>query len=124
MMLLGAGLLSLQMVLTAQDFGWKGQTAVMLFMGWGFYLLHGSIQVFSSELSVEARATALSLHSFFFFLGQTAGPIGYGVGIGYLGKTPTLLVSATTMLLVGYACTRLLRPTRPADAALHPDVEP
>ena len=124
MMLLGAGLLSLQLVLTAQDFGWKAQTAVMLFMGWGFYLLHGSIQVFSSELSVEARATALSLHSFFFFLGQTAGPIGYGIGIAYLGKTPTLLVSAATMLLVGYACTRLLRASRPADAALHPEVEP
>ena len=46
------------------------------------------------------------------------------MGIAYIGKTPTLLVSAATMLLVGYACTRLLRPTRPADAALRPEVEP
>ena len=50
-------------------------------MGWGFYMIHGCMQVFASELSVEARATALSLHSFFFFMGQTVGPIAYGFGI-------------------------------------------
>jgi DHA1 family inner membrane transport protein len=43
-------------------------------MGWGFYMIHGCLQVFASELSVEARATALSLHSFFFFMGQTHRP--------------------------------------------------
>ena len=41
---------------------------------------------------MEARATALSLHSFFFFMGQTIGPIAYGFGIGHVGKIPTLLV--------------------------------
>jgi hypothetical protein len=30
-------------------------------------MMHGCLQVFASELSVEARATAMSLHSFFFF---------------------------------------------------------
>ena len=32
----------------------------LLLMGWGFYTIHGSLQVFASELTVEARATALS----------------------------------------------------------------
>ena len=62
-----------------------------MMMGWGFYMIHGCLQVFASELSVEARATALSLHSFFFFMGQTIGPIAYGFGIQHAGKVPTLL---------------------------------
>jgi predicted MFS family arabinose efflux permease len=93
-------------------------------MGWGFYMIHGCMQVFASELSVEARATALSLHSFFFFMGQTVGPIAYGFGIQNLGKMPTLLAGAVVMVALGIACTRLLRPRRPADADARPDVQP
>jgi predicted MFS family arabinose efflux permease len=74
------------------------------------------LQVFASELSVEARATALSLHSFFFFMGQTVGPIAYGFGIDHVGKVPTLLVSAVIITALGFVCARLLRQTRPADA--------
>ena len=59
-------------------------------MGWGFYMIHGCLQVFASELSVEARATALSLHSFFFFMGQTVGPIAYGFGIQHARQGPDL----------------------------------
>ena len=70
-------------------------------MGWGFYMIHGCLQVFASELSVEARATALSLHSFFFFMGQTVGPIAYGFGIQHAGKVPTLLTAAVVMIVLG-----------------------
>jgi len=93
-------------------------------MGWGFYMLHGSLQVFASELSVEARATALSLHSFCFFMGQTIGPIAYGFGIQNVGKMPTLLASAVIIIALGFACARLLRQTRPADASGRSDVQP
>ena len=87
-------------------------------------MIHGCLQVFASELSVEARATALSLHSFFFFMGQTVGPIAYGVGIQNVGKIPTMLAAAIVMVALGVACTRLLRQRRPADADFRPDVQP
>ena len=93
-------------------------------MGWGFYMIHGCMQVFASELSVEARATALSLHSFFFFMGQTVGPVAYGFGIQNVGKISTLLTAAAMMVALGLACARLLRPTRPKDAAMLPNVQP
>jgi predicted MFS family arabinose efflux permease len=114
----------LQLAIIALGPSWKFQTASLLFMGWGFYMLHGSLQVFASELSVEARATALSLHSFFFFMGQTIGPIAYGFGILNVGKMPTLLTSAVIIVALGFACARLLRQSRPADAAARPDVQP
>jgi predicted MFS family arabinose efflux permease len=116
MMISGATLVGLQLVGIAFGPGWKIQAISLLFMGWGFYMIHGCLQVFASELSVEARATALSLHSFFFFMGQTVGPIAYGFGIQNVGKIPTLLASALVMVALGFACARLLRPSRAADA--------
>ena len=118
MMIAGASLVGLQLAATAFGPGWKLQFVNMLLMGWGFYMIHGCLQVFASELSVEARATALSLHSFFFFMGQTVGPIAYGFGLQHAGKTPTLFAAAAVMIALGFACARLLRQTRPADA--HP----
>ena len=116
MMICGAVLMALQLAIIAFGPRWQLQAVNFIFMGWGFYMLHGSLQVFASELSVEARATALSLHSFFFFMGQTVGPIAYGFGILKAGKIPTLLTSAVIIVALGFACAWLLRPSRPADA--------
>jgi len=116
MMIAGASLVGLQLAVVAFGPSWKIQAISLLFMGWGFYMIHGCLQVFASELSVEARATAMSLHSFFFFMGQTVGPIAYGFGILNVGKTPTLLTSAAIMVALGFACARLLRQRKPADA--------
>jgi predicted MFS family arabinose efflux permease len=116
MMVAGATLAGFQLIAIAFGPGWKIQAVSLLFMGWGFYMIHGCLQVFASELSIEARATALSLHSFFFFMGQTIGPIAYGFGIQHAGKLPTLLTAAAVMIALGFACARLLRQTRPADA--------
>lgn len=124
MMIAGATLVALQLAAIAFGPSWKIQALCLVMMGWGFYMIHGCIQVFSSELSVEARATALSLHSFFFFMGQTVGPIAYGFGILNVGKIPTLLTSAAVMIALGLGCARLLKPRRPADAGARPDVQP
>ena len=124
MMIAGASLVGLQLAVIAFGPSWKMQAISLLFMGWGFYMIHGCLQVFASELSVEARATALSLHSFFFFMGQTLGPIAYGFGIQNVGKKSTLLTSAVIIVALGFACARLLRQTRPADAGARPDVQP
>jgi predicted MFS family arabinose efflux permease len=116
LMISGAVLMALQLVIIAFGPRWQLQVLSFIAMGWGFYMIHGSLQVFASELSVEARATALSLHAFFFFMGQTVGPVAYGFGILHAGKVPTLLTSAAIITAVGFACARLLRQTRPADA--------
>jgi predicted MFS family arabinose efflux permease len=115
MMLAGAVMVAVQLVAVAMGPQWKVQALSLLFMGWGFYMIHGCLQVFASELSVEARATALSLHSFFFFMGQTLGPIAYGFGIQHAGKVPTLLTAAAIMVALGFVCAGLLRQTRPTD---------
>src|SRR6516165_1282183 len=80
MMIAGTVLVASQLVAVAFGPRWEIQALNLVVMGWGFYMAHGCLQVFASELSVEARATALSLHSFFFFMGQTVGPLAYGFG--------------------------------------------
>jgi predicted MFS family arabinose efflux permease len=116
MMIAGGSLVALQLGALAFGPGWKLQFASMLLMGWGFYMIHGCLQVFASELSIGARATAMSLHSFFFFMGQTVGPLAYGFGLHHGGKVPTLLASAAIMVVLGIVCARLLRPRAPSDA--------
>lgn len=116
MMIAGASLVALQLVALAFGPGWKVQFLNLLLMGWGFYMIHGCLQVFASELSVEARATAMSLHSFFFFMGQTVGPVAYGFGLQHAGKVQTLLTASAFMLVLGFVCTKLLRERAPADA--------
>jgi predicted MFS family arabinose efflux permease len=112
----GAALVGMQLMAVALGPEWRLQLVGLVLMGWGFYMIHGSLQVFASELSAEARATALSLHAFFFFMGQTVGPIAYGFGIQHAGKVPTLLAAGAVMIALGFVCAKLLRQTRPADA--------
>src|SRR5215471_427742 len=116
MMIAGTALVASQLVAVAFGPRWEIQTLNLIIMGWGFYMAHGCLQVFASELSVEARATALSLHSFFFFMGQTVGPLAYGFGLAHGGKVPTLLASAAIMVVLGLTCARLLKQRAPSDA--------
>jgi hypothetical protein len=71
---------------------WPAQWAFMGATGFGFFLLHNPIQTEVSELSPNARASAFSLHSFFFYVGQALGPILYASGAHSIGLQTSLLV--------------------------------
>ncbi len=73
LMIGGAAMVALQFIAIASGPRWEIQAICFLLMGWGFYSLHGSLQVFSSDLAPEARASALSLHAFCFFMGRRRG---------------------------------------------------
>jgi predicted MFS family arabinose efflux permease len=120
MMIYGGIVIAIQLAATAFSPNWQIQALSLLLMGWGFYMLHGSLQIFSTELSQEARASAMSLHAFCFFMGQSVGPIAYGFGLAHAGKMPTLLISAAIVFeltySLGFAAAKLLRPMKPTDA--------
>lgn len=46
---------------------WPAQFVAFVVMGIGFYMLHGCLQLYATELAEDARASAMSLHSAFFF---------------------------------------------------------
>jgi predicted MFS family arabinose efflux permease len=83
-------------------------------LGFGFYWLHGCIQVYATELAPHARGSTMALHSASFFLGQAAGPVLYSIGFAKIGMTPVLIVGAILVAGVGFVCSKWLH--RPAAA--------
>jgi predicted MFS family arabinose efflux permease len=109
LMLAGGTLAATGLVLIALHFPWVWQVAIYGLFGFGFYLLHGSIQVHVTDLSQTARGAAASLHSSFFYLGQAVGPVVYGYGFAHGEAEPTIFLGAAVVMTVGLTCSRLLR---------------
>jgi len=109
LMVTGGALAATGLVLIALHVPWMWQIAIYGMFGFGFYLLHGCIQVHVTELSQTARGAAASLHSSFFYLGQAVGPVVYGYGFAHGGPEPSIFVGAAVVMTIGVACSRLLR---------------
>lgn len=99
------------LIVIALRMPWPVEFANFILLGFGFYLLHGCVQVYVTELAPSARGSATAGHSFFFFLGQALGPVAYGLAIGSVGITPVLLTGAALLATTGWICSlRLRRP--------------
>jgi MFS family permease len=70
-------------------------------MGLGFFMLHNSLQTRVTEIAPQFRASAVSLHAFHFFLGQSIGPVLLAVTRGYLGFSGGLLLNAAGLVILG-----------------------
>ncbi len=81
---------------------WPPKFAAFVLVGFGFYMVHNSIQTQVTELAPEARGASVALHAFCFFLGQAMGPVLYRHGLADLGATATIEVSALVMLVLGF----------------------
>jgi len=78
-------------------------------LGMGFYMIHNSIQTRVTEVAPRARASAVSLHAFSFFTGQSLGPVLCGAGSNVIGIETTLAIAA-----VGIAALGIVLGRRPA----------
>jgi predicted MFS family arabinose efflux permease len=114
MMRFGGAALGFCLVVIAARAPWPVEFANFALLGFGFYMLHAVIQIYASELAPVARGSAMALHSFFFFLGQAAGPVVYGAGLSTIGLNPVLWFGAAVLLGVGLTCAHWLR--RPSEA--------
>jgi DHA1 family inner membrane transport protein len=109
LMIGGGAIAAFSLSIVAFDFIWPVQLAAFTLLGFGFYTLHASIQVQATELSADARGAAMSMHSFFFFVGHASGPVLYGLGFAKLGSALSIAIAAVIVLGVGFVCARLLR---------------
>jgi DHA1 family inner membrane transport protein len=73
----------------------------MMGLGLGFYMLHNSFQTQVTEVAPQARASAVALHAFSFFVGQSLGVILVGVALRAAGLLPTMALCALLILGVG-----------------------
>jgi len=109
LMIIGGSLAATALDLFAPNPPWFAQVAVFALLGFGFYMLHGSIHVHVTDLSHTARGAATSLHSSIFFIGQAMGPIFYGFTFAHDARSPSILAGALAVFGVGLLCSRLLR---------------
>jgi predicted MFS family arabinose efflux permease len=94
--LAGSGLAGLALAPSAWLF-----VAAGLFVGTGFFMLHNSLQTRVTEVAPQARASAVSLHAFHFFLGQAMGPPLMGAIRWGFGLEAGLLLAACGLVLLG-----------------------
>jgi MFS transporter, DHA1 family, inner membrane transport protein len=109
LMAAGGMVMGFCLVVIALRMPWPVEFANFMLLGFGFYLLHGCIQVYVTELAPAARASATAGHSMFFFLGHAAGPVVYGLGLSGVGAAPVLLVGAAVLAATGWICALRLK---------------
>jgi predicted MFS family arabinose efflux permease len=81
--------------------GWGALALFFTLLGFGFVMLHNSVQTEVSSLAPNARASAFSMHAFSFFLGQATGPVVFGVGLHQFGQTPMVIANGALLAAVG-----------------------
>jgi predicted MFS family arabinose efflux permease len=109
LILTGAGFMGCALLAVALRAPWPVEMVEFMFLGCGFYMMHGVIQIYATELAPAARGSAAALHSASFFLGLAIGPIYFGYGLANAGLLPTVALSAAVIFGTGYVCSRTLR---------------
>ena len=109
MMAVGGFVAAIGLLCMSSGAVWPVECAFMGVTGFGFFMLHNSIQTEVSELAPDARASAFSLHSFSFYTGQAMGPVLYGLGSHTIGLAAMLWIGAACFALAGLAGYRLLK---------------
>jgi YNFM family putative membrane transporter len=95
--------------LAAAQTWWQAPIAIM-FLGLGFYMLHNTLQTNATQMSPEARGTAVGLYSAALYLGQTAGVAVAAPVIDRAGAQPAFIASAITLTGLGlWVAVRLKR---------------
>ena len=113
LMLVGAGFMGFALLAVALRAPWPVEMAEFLLLGCGFYMMHGVIQIYATELAPAARGSATALHSASFFLGLAIGPVYFGYALAHAGLPMTMALSAAVMFLTGCVCAKTLRRSRP-----------
>jgi MFS transporter, YNFM family, putative membrane transport protein len=67
-------------------------------IGLGFYMLHNTLQTNATQMTPEARGTAVSVFSGALYLGQTAGVAGFSWVFDRFAGVPVFLVSGAVLL--------------------------
>lgn len=113
LMATGGMVMALCLIVIALRAPWPVEFVNFIVVGFGFYLLHGCIQVHVTELAPTARGSAMAGHSGSFFLGQAVGPVVYGLGLSSgIGLVPVLIAGAVALTATGWICAyRLTRRT-------------
>jgi predicted MFS family arabinose efflux permease len=84
-------------------------------IGLGFYMLHNTLQTNATQMTPQARGTAVGLFSSALYIGQTAGVAVGAVVIDRAGAQPLFLATAVALPALAVWFVRELKRSRRAD---------
>lgn len=79
---------------------WPAEAACFFVIGFGFFMVHNSLQASATELAPNARGSGIAMFAFLFFLGQAIGPILYSFQFASLGWHVPLVIGGCAILAV------------------------
>ncbi len=104
----GGAMLALAYVTLAfEPYYWIAPIAITA-TGLGFYMLHNTLQTNATQMTPEARGTAVAIFSSALYLGQTAGVAAGGVVFDRFTAVPVFLSAAIILLALGLWFSRQL----------------
>lgn len=107
----GTGAGASLLLLAAADRAWMVVGATLLLGGF-FLTMHNTIQARVTEVAPGARGSAVALHAFSFFIGQSLGPPLFAAGFSVAGVGPTLVAGAVGLAALGVVLSRLIGDVR------------
>ncbi|MBV9971294.1 MAG: MFS transporter [Xanthobacteraceae bacterium] len=105
----GAALMACGLLAVSLRLSWPYEAMIFMALGCGFYMMHGVIQIYATDLAPAARGSAAAVHSGFFCLGMAIGPIYFGHGLASAGLAATVALSAVVIFSTGLVCAIKLR---------------
>ena len=113
--LIGGVILSVAYLTLALAPAWWVAPLAVTLVGLGFYMLHNTLQTNATQMSPEARGTAVGVFSAALYLGQTAGVAAFSFAVDRAGAPSVFAAVAVLLpLLALWFSARLRR--RAADA--------
>jgi DHA1 family inner membrane transport protein len=114
MMRVGGVTVGLCYLIVSMPVPWIAMAVLFAIAGFGYYLLHNTMQVQGTELAPQARGAAVALFASAFFVGQGLGPVFTGYISEAFGFSVMFIGIAGLVALLGLISARLLRKTEPA----------
>jgi predicted MFS family arabinose efflux permease len=97
--------------LAVQSTAWTAPLATVA-IGLGFYMLHNTLQTNATQMTPEARGTAVAIFSSALYLGQTAGVAAGGAVFDRFTAVPVFLTTSVILLALGLWFARELKMRR------------
>jgi predicted MFS family arabinose efflux permease len=98
-------------ILAAEPHYWMAPIAITL-TGLGYYMLHNTLQTNATQMTPQARGTAVAIFSSALYLGQTAGVAAGGVVFDRFTAVPLFLAAAAVLLGLAFWFARQLKRRR------------
>jgi predicted MFS family arabinose efflux permease len=100
--LLGGCLLGLAYLVLATGFAWWLAPVAVTAIGLGFYALHNTMQTNATQMTPEARGTAVAIFSSAIYLGQMLGVAAAASVFDRFGAAPLFVATAVALPALGW----------------------